>query len=181
MNVKNNKRRRDTVRKIETVFMDFFRTQEISQIKVTAICQKAGINRGTFYANFVDVYDLADKLHKRLRDEVNSMFESNVKTQFTNADFLNAFQHIFEHIKENQELYYFYFKLGHDDYEDLKLLDIYEFKHIFPQQHLDYHISFFKGGFNNIIKKWLDNGCKETPIEMQNILLFEYHDRFLQQ
>ena len=39
-------------------------------------------------------------------------------------------------------------------------------------------IEFFKSGFNAIIKKWLSNGCKETPEEMENILKSEYLRKF---
>jgi len=178
MNVKNNKRRQETVSKIEAVFMDFLKTREISQIKVTAICEKAGINRGTFYANFVDVYDLADKIHARLKNEVNDLYELDIKSQYTNDNFLKLFQHIFEHIKENQDLYSFYFKLGYDDSDDLKLYDIYPLDPNIYNQHLSYHISFFRSGFNTIVKKWLNNGCKESPEEMKDILLLEYQGRF---
>ena len=175
MNVKNNKRRQETVSKIESAFMDFLKTQEISQIKVTAICEKAGINRGTFYANFVDVYDLADKMHIRLKNEVNELFEQDIRSQYTNENYLKLFEHIFEHIKKNQTLYAFYFKLGYDDSDDLKLYDICQMNYT---QNLSYHIAFFKSGFNTIVKKWINGGCKESPEEMRDILLLEYTGRF---
>ncbi|MBQ6836792.1 MAG: TetR family transcriptional regulator C-terminal domain-containing protein, partial [Clostridia bacterium] len=40
--------------------------------------------------------------------------------------------------------------------------------------HIDYHIEFFQAGFNAIVKKWLESGCKESPEEMENILKSEY-------
>lgn len=174
MNTKNNRRRQETVKKIENVFMEFLKEQELSQIKVTAICEKAEINRGTFYANFIDVYDLADKMHERLKKEVNALFEQDIKWQYTDADFLK----LFEHIKDNQTLYYFYFKLGYDDSDDLKLYDIYRTDHGIKNEHIDYHISFFKGGFNTLVKKWLNSGCEKTPQQMKDILLYEYRGRF---
>ena len=174
MNTKNNKRRQETIRRIESVFMEFLKEQELSQIKVTAICEKAGINRGTFYANFVDVYDLADKMHERLKIEVNSLFEQNIKQQSIESNFAK----LFEHIKDNQALYYFYFKLGYDDDDDLNLLDIYQAYHSVQSEHIDYHISFFKGGFNALVKKWLNNDCDKTPQQMNDILMYEYRGRF---
>ena len=172
MNVKNNKRRQETINRIETVFMEFLNNQELSKIRVTDICQKAGINRGTFYANYVDIYDLADKIHIRLKNEVNNLFMEDVKWQYTDDDFLK----LFEHIKENRTMYTCYFKLGYED--DLRLYDIYPAEHNIYTKHLNYHISFFKSGFNAIVKKWLNSGCKETPQEMRDILLCEYRGRF---
>ena len=177
MNVKNNSRRRETVKKIEGVFLEFLKTKEISQMKVTEICEKAGINRGTFYANFVDVYDLADKIHEQLKKEVNDLVERDIRMRHNNAEFIFLFEHIFEHIWENQTLYSFYFKLGYDDSDDLKLYDFYELKHNIPDAYLNYHISFFKSGFNAIVRKWLESGCKESPEQMRDILLLEYQGR----
>ena len=97
MNTVNNRRRRETVRKIEAVFMEFLNEQELSQIRVTDICEKAKINRGTFYANFLDVYDLAEKLHKRLAGEVILLFAPETELSY-------SFLRLFEHIKENQSL-----------------------------------------------------------------------------
>lgn len=174
MNVKNNKRRQETINNIERVFMDLLENQEISHIKVTDICKRTGINRGTFYANFEDIYDLAEKMRCRLKNEVNDLFEKDVKSHDIEDDFLK----LFEHIKDNQTLYSFYFKLGFDDGDDLKLYEIYQRKHNIYSGHLGYHITFFKSGFNAIVKKWLDGGCRETPQEMKDILLCEYRGRF---
>ena len=154
--------------------MDFLKKQELSKIKVTDICEKAQINRGTFYANFLDVYDLAEKLHKRLAAEVIPFFAPKTDFSYSDAEFLR----LFEHIKNNQSLYYCYFKLGLDYGEDLNLYDTFPKSTNYPQEHLDYHISFFAGGLNAIIKKWLDSGCDKSPQEMTKILLCEYHGRY---
>ena len=151
--------------------MEFLNEQELSQIRVTDICEKAKINRGTFYANFLDVYDLAEKLHKRLAGEVILLFAPETELSY-------SFLRLFEHIKENQSLYYCYFKLGLDYGEDLSLYDVFSKAIDYPNEHLDYHVSFFTGGLNAIIKKWLNNGCDKTPQEMTEILLREYHGRF---
>lgn len=180
MNVKNNKRRQETVNKITAAFMELLENRELSQIKVTTICEMAGINRGTFYANFADVYDLADKLHTRLKREVNDLFAADVRVRCTHADFVKLMEHIFQHIQKNQRLYSFYFRLGYDDVEDLKLYDIPLIEHNLQREHISYHISFFKGGFNTIVKKWLRGGCKESPGEMRDIILREYQGRFRQ-
>ena len=42
---------------------------------------------------------------------------------------------------------------------------------------IDYHMEFFKAGLNAIIKKWLNNGCKESPKEIESILKSEYSNK----
>ncbi len=44
-------------------------------------------------------------------------------------------------------------------------------------QYIDYHIEFFKAGLNAIVKKWLENGCKENPEEINQILKDEYKNK----
>lgn len=44
-------------------------------------------------------------------------------------------------------------------------------------QYIDYHIEFFKAGLNAIVRKWLENGCKENPEEINQILKDEYKNK----
>lgn len=39
----------------------------------------------------------------------------------------------------------------------------------YDNKHIDYHIEFFRTGLNAVIKKWLSNGCKETPKEINEL------------
>ena len=45
---------------------------------------------------------------------------------------------------------------------------------MYADEHISYHIEFFMAGLNAIIKKWLYHGCKESPEEMNQILIDEY-------
>ena len=41
----------------------------------------------------------------------------------------------------------------------------------------EYHVVFFKAGFNAIVKKWINGGCKESPLEIENVIKSEYKKR----
>ena len=64
MNTPNNKRKRESQEKIQKVFIELIQTKEINEITVSDICKKAKLNRTTFYSNYIDIYDLADKIKK---------------------------------------------------------------------------------------------------------------------
>ena len=66
MNTKNNKRKRESMQKIEQVLIEFLQSKELSQVTVSDICKKANLNRSTFYANYVDIYELADTIRDKL-------------------------------------------------------------------------------------------------------------------
>lgn len=52
--------------------------------------------------------------------------------------------------------------------------DINQAKKFYDNRFIDYHIDFFKAGFNAIMQKWLANGCQESVEEMCEILSSEY-------
>ena len=69
MNVKNNKRRKDSQEKIEKAFVALLQTHEVKDISVSDLIKITGLNRSTFYANYLDIFDLADKTRERLENE----------------------------------------------------------------------------------------------------------------
>ena len=168
MNVKNNKRKRDSIDKIEKSFINMLQNKEINRISVTDICKDTGLNRSTFYANYIDIYDLADKLREKLEKDFESHFSENEARDATT---------MFSHIYENQIFYKTYFKLGYDEKHQPYIYDTTRAEKDFKGKHIKYHIEFFKNGLNSIIKMWLNDGCKETPEEMAEILESEYRGR----
>ncbi len=166
MNTANNKRKRQSIEKIEKVFIELLQTKELSEIHVSDICKQAQLNRTTFYANYTDVYDLADSIRDKLENDLLAIgFNSN--------DYLK----LFRHIRENQLFYRTYFKLGYDDNYKILVYDTELAKKHFQNRFIDYHIEFFKSGLTKIIKMWLQNGCQESPEEMFEIIKSEYQGR----
>ena len=111
MNTKNNRRRRESVARIEKAFMELLQTSELSEITVSEICKMSGLNRSTFYANFVDIYDLADKVREHLEEAVSQLYEAEIVHGVNSNDYLK----LFHHIRDNQLFYRTYFKLGYDN------------------------------------------------------------------
>lgn len=173
MNTKNNRRRRESIERIKKVFIELLQTKELHEITVSDICKRCELNRSTFYANYADIYELADKVGEDLEREVDLLYEAETTQSFNSNDYLK----LFRHIKENQLVYCTYFKLGYDNQFKLKYYDIHQAKQHFDNQHIEYHIEFFRSGLNAIVKKWLADGCKETPEEMNEIIRSEYRGR----
>lgn len=172
MNVKNNKRRRESQEKLEKAFIELLQTRQVKDITVSDIIKTAGLNRSTFYANYIDIFDLADKTREKLESEFGSLF--------SDYDYFNERSgalKMFTHIKENQLFYKTYFKLC---YDDKYLISVYDPKRAEKEHinaNLKYHIEFFRNGLNAIIKLWLAGGCQESPEEMAEVLKQEYRGR----
>ena len=175
MNVKNNRRRKASQEKIEKAFMELLQTREIKEITVSDLIKITGLNRSTFYANYTDVYDLADQTRTALENEFSDLFAGyDYYTDHSGA------AKMFSHIRDNQLFYKTYFKLC---YDEKHLISNYDMKRAEKEQlnhHLKYHIEFFRNGLNAIIKMWLADGCQETPEEMAEVLKQEYRGRSLE-
>lgn len=172
MNTKNNKRRRDSQDKIEKAFIELLQFHEIGEITVSDIIKSTGLNRSTFYANYLDIFDLADKTREKLENEFSNLF--------ADYDYFNERSgalKMFTHIKENQIFYKTYFKLCYDDKHLISIYDSQRAEKEHMNNNVKYHIEFFRNGLNAIIKMWLAGGCQESPEEMTQVLKQEYSGR----
>lgn len=172
MNIKNNKRRRESQEKIEKAFVELLQTRQIKDITVSDLIKVAGLNRSTFYANYLDIFDLADKTREKLEKDFSNLF--------ADYDYFNEHSgalKMFRHIRENQLFYQTYFKLCYDDKHLISTYDPKQAEQEHISENLKYHIEFFRNGLNAIIKLWLAGGCKESPEEMAEVLKKEYRRR----
>ncbi len=61
---------------IEQSFLELLKEKPASKITVTELCQKAQINRATFYKHYLDVPDLLEKIEEQLFEEIRAVFSS---------------------------------------------------------------------------------------------------------
>lgn len=173
MNTPNNRRRRKSMERIERAFIELLQSKELNEITVSDICKRCELNRSTFYANYTDLYHLADRVRAHLEEEVNKLYEAEQQQKFNSNDYLR----LFRHIRDNQLFYRTYFKLGYDSQFRLKYYDVHQARRHFDNRHIAYHVEFFRSGLNAMIKMWLAGGCQESPEEMDEILRSEYQGR----
>lgn len=170
MNTKNNRRRRESIARIEKAFLELLQTRELHEVTVSDICKASALNRSTFYANFVDIYDLADKVREHLEAEVAQLSDGKTMHEFHLT--------LLRHIRAHQLVYRTYFKLGYDNQFRFDACTIHDAALYPDRRHLEYHVEFFRCGFNAVVKMWLAGGCRETPEEIVDILRSEYQGRF---
>ena len=173
MNTPNNRRRKESIERIERVFIELLQSRELEEISVSDICKRAGLNRTTFYANYTDIYGLADSIRDKLEGELSELYRDEIEGGVNTNDYLK----LFRHIRDNQIFYKTYFKLGYDNNYRIFMYDRELAERDFQNRFIEYHMEFFKSGITSIIKMWLKNGCAETPEEMFEIVKSEYRGR----
>lgn len=149
MNTKDNKRHQETLHRIYTAFAALLREQELNKISITELCERANIERSTFYANFDNIPALANSYAAEIEKQVAAQPHTE-----------GEFAWIFEYILENKELFQIYFKLG------------------VSQTATDYKTIFFRNGIYSVTKLWFEDGCKESPQKMEEIIKREYKKLF---
>jgi len=172
MNATNNKKRKTSIEKIEKTFLQLIQKKNIEEIFVSNICEIAQVNRSTFYSNYIDIYDLAEKVKSKMEVEFAQFQLSNNCKQ--NPD---GYLNMFRYIKDNQIFFKTYFKLESISMNLPTQYNIQLAEKYYNNKYIDYHIEFFRAGLNAIIKKWLNNGCKESPEEINEIIIAEYKNK----
>ena len=70
---------------IKNTFLDLAKSKEMERITVKAICDRANINRGTFYYHYLDVIDLIEKLEiaaaERIAQSILSRYHFDGETK----------------------------------------------------------------------------------------------------
>lgn len=72
---RNDQRTRLTRMLIRQAFTGLLREKPVQSISVKELCDRADLNRGTFYAHYTDIYDL---LHQ-IEDEMMQDFQAALK------------------------------------------------------------------------------------------------------
>ncbi len=69
---KNAVRSRQMIKK---AFAEMLNEKDITKITVTDIVEKAGVSRGTFYAHYMDVYDLYNAIQSNMMEAVRNAID----------------------------------------------------------------------------------------------------------
>ena len=79
-----------TKKNIRDAFLELRKKQSIDEIKVNALCEKAMINKTTFYNHYQDIYELAKELESEVLDSFFNNF-SDIDMMLTDANrFING-------------------------------------------------------------------------------------------
>lgn len=176
MNVKNNQRFHDTEIRMESAMLDIMKNTDFEKITVKKICEKAKVNRSTFYAHFIDIYDMLDKMELELRNEMLNNYSPANKQEyrmFSEESFILFLKHIKKHK-------YFY-RINLQTRKNFPLEQGYErlWSIIEPlckqagiasNEEIMYYFVYFQAGFTIILKRWVDTDCKEDEVQIAKII-----------
>ena len=178
MNQKGNLKYQKTHSEILESVLNFLNEKELRKITVAEICRNVGINRSTFYEHFLDVYDVLEKTEQDYEVCMVEIIRSKLRISRK-----QMFIEILQFIKENRNFYARYYALGNviQISDEILLGDVLDYKKEVIDRRFggnnkdaEYHLAFFRGGINAILKKWIENNCNESEEYIFNLLVKEY-------
>ncbi|MBR6687461.1 MAG: TetR/AcrR family transcriptional regulator [Clostridia bacterium] len=161
--------------------------KDYSFITVKEICEKAGVNRSTFYLHYETMEDLlsesieyvGNKLHKKYSEKVlNKQIISSSKLEdliLITPEYLLPY---LEFLKENKSIYKIAFSQPNVFKVDLVLKHLH--KNIFgpilnkfaiPLNEQKYMMQFYLSGISSIIIEWIKNGCKDNIQSIVSVIM----------
>lgn len=148
----------------------------IEKITVKEICERADVNRGTFYSHYSDQFDLYDSITDEL---IEGVFERLGDFFYCGRqDLLKSVALVYEYIKENSTLVGVLLQSSTGYSLDSKLCEIIEkvylknIKNNVPDNSVvDAAYSFMASGNIGLIKYWLSTGMEKSVEEMASLSL----------
>lgn len=160
--------------------------KEYSFITVKEICEKAGVNRSTFYLHYEKMDDLLSECIEYVGGKISKKFCNKVlnKQVIKNSQLEDLLlitpEYLLpylEFLKENKAIY----KIAYSQPNVLKEKDIVDYLHknIFepildrfsvPKNEQEYMMSFYLSGMSAVMIEWIKNDCKEETQTIVNIL-----------
>ena len=161
--------------------------KEYSFITVKEICEKAGVNRSTFYLHYETMNDLLSETIEYVGKKIHKKFSNKVINKQVIKDsgledlLLITPEYLLpylEFLKENKVIYKIAYSQPNVFKEQYVVNHLY--KNIFepilnrflvPKNEQKYMMSFYLSGMGALMIEWIKNDCKEDIQTIINILL----------
>ena len=169
----------NTAVKMDKAFLELLEKKDFEFITVKEICEKAGVNRSTFYLHYETIGDLLDESVQYMFDQLFEYFpdkDTHVMNDIKNAELADLYlitPHFLEpyltYISEHKRLFATALKKS----DSLRLGDSYDklFTHVLsrildrfgiPENRKKYMLKFYIYGIIAVIGEWLKNDCAES-------------------
>ncbi|MBR3890536.1 MAG: TetR/AcrR family transcriptional regulator [Bacilli bacterium] len=185
MNTVNNKKAKETRKKIENAFLEMLKHSDITTIGVTDICNEVGVNRSTFYLHYNNINDLVEQIEAKMMKKLTK--EMNATEYLKISDSERYLLPYLNYIYSNQEFFRVFYKYSVNNKYETRLEEILysvikkhlNYTIVSNSIILDYCLEYYEAGIFTIIKKWILNNYKETPEEIVKIIAICTTNKFI--
>ena len=175
MNTKNNRQFKDSAARMENALLELLRDKPFEKITVRLICERAGVNRSTFYAHYSDIFDMIQQMEIHLRKDLMRSYPQPGRTvPFSQESFIPFLKFIRRHedfyriaLKTRRDCP---IKQGIDSLWNQIIKPRCTASGILSENEMMFYFAGFQAGFTVILRRWVDCGCKESEHEIARII-----------
>ncbi|MCD7776101.1 MAG: TetR/AcrR family transcriptional regulator [Firmicutes bacterium] len=178
----------NTAAQMDEAFLSLLEKKDFEYITVKEICQKAGVNRSTFYLHYETIGDLLSECISRANEEFMSCFSMTaenfacgISDTPTEELFLITPQYLLPYlsfIRANKTLFKVTLSkpgiMGADKTYDKifsRILNPILERYGVPVSERQYMLSFYVEGSMGIVKHWLSRDCEESDEDIADIMM----------
>lgn len=176
MNSKLDRRKKYTRMALKQSLIKLLKEKSISSITVKEICELADINRSTFYAHYLDHFDLLDKIEEEIIQDMAGYL--NQCTYDKDEGDLQLIERLLEYFTSKQEVCQVLLDENTDTNFQKKVITFahqafmqnWKAVHTLDPKLSVYISTFIVSGSIDVIRKWLNNGMDKPPKEMAEVI-----------
>ena len=171
-----------TKKLIKRTMIELMQEKEVQNITVTDICNRADLNRGTFYTYHQDVFSLVSEIENEILDEVTQILDNAAQSGLGNSKVKERnlmVRQILECFNRHRDVIKIVFgDRGYITFQQkLKSLFITKFSQIIGmsntvfEDHDGYLVVYITSGMIGIIQEWIQTGFQKSPEEIASIMM----------
>ena len=176
---RENQRIRLTKRMLRESMMELLKEKSVESISVKELCERAEINRSTFYTHYCDVFELYKEMETEFIASLNE-YILQVQKEGPHSDEaeMDAIQLMLEYIQDHADLYRALFFGNRIDsaqstYARAQRNIIDQLMKLYPDiepVQKEYIFQFCVQGGNGIIWHWMKSGFNVEPVELAEMI-----------
>lgn len=168
---------------IKQAFAELLNEKDMAKITVTDIVERANISRGTFYAHYLDVYDLYSAILQNIVEAIDEAFDKMGMDNII-LDPTEAINFGIQFLDKNKNYYKLFLTSSHGEKLIKRIISLTEEKlkneieSIFPgEDTTEYicHMYYTLGGMRNIILHWFMDSLSISADQCATYLSRFYH------
>lgn len=159
---------------IYETLLELLKEKTFEEIKVSDICEKAMINRSTFYAHYSDKYELFASFIKDLKDQLAQELGKNKNFSNSKEYYMEMLKLLIEHVEEKKEIYS---AIMIHNRNSIIVDMVYDTVNADIKSHIeeakneskipsDIVAKFYLGAVFNVSMEWLKNNSKYSKVEL---------------
>lgn len=176
-NGKENRRTKLTKKILKETLLELIRQKPVAKVTIKEICELADLNRSTFYAHYVDQYDLMEQTEQEIMEDLQAYVHEHA--DLSRADEYLVIEKILEYLLKNKEVFIALLNGNGSKEFPNRLADMVRRYSVnkwlkngaLQPDDAEYLYTFAEAGGSGLMIKWVNDGYKKPPAEMAALII----------